>query len=39
MKELHHYIVMVAYASASATVLLVFVTRFLWRRKKPLQEP
>jgi hypothetical protein len=39
VREFHHYVDLVIYASGALTAVIVLVTRLIWRRKKPLQEP
>jgi len=39
VKAFHHYADLVIFGSAGITAAVVLATRFLWRRKKPLQEP
>jgi hypothetical protein len=34
-----HAFELISYGSLTVTVAVIFIFRYLWRRKKPLQEP
>ena len=39
MNLFHTLFILIIYGSAAFTLILALVTRLLWRRGKPLQEP